>query len=121
MKDRWIRKHWEFQIVYKEGIKQVGKRVILYVRCREAGPNRFGIAVTKKLGTSVVRNRIKRRIREVMRKNADAMGGGMDLVVVARRKILHASFDQIERDILALVQQRAFSSRPKNRCSGEGP
>jgi ribonuclease P protein component len=121
MKDRWIRKHWEFQTVYREGVKQVGNRVILYARFREEEQSRFGIAVTKKLGKSVVRNRIKRRIREVIRRNAKSMGGGMDLVVVARKNILHASFEQIERDILALVPQRAFSGQPKRRFYGERP
>ena len=69
---------------------------LFVLRKTSEGPGRLGIAATRKLGGAVERNRAKRLIREVFRRNKVAPG--FDVVVVPRRELLDASLASIEAD-----------------------
>jgi len=73
------------------------------------GNGRLGIAATKKMGGSVERNRAKRLIREIFRRNKIA--AGFDVVVVPRRALLQASLVTLEADYCAAVERRLRHSR----------
>ncbi len=77
--------------------------LVLYTRPNRAGCNRVGITVSKKLGCAVVRNRVRRRLREVYRLNERRFVCGRDLVVVARHKAVGASFAQLTEAYLSLA------------------
>ncbi|QIS94613.1 ribonuclease P protein component [Nitratireductor mangrovi] len=63
-------------------------------------PPRLGLTVTKKTGNSVVRNRIRRRLREAVRVHAaDDMEAGKDYVIVGRREIAAAPFDVLKSEL----------------------
>lgn len=63
-------------------------------------PPRFGLTVTKKTGHAVIRNRIRRRLREAIRTHAaDDMSVGNDYVIVGRADILEASFDRLKAEL----------------------
>ena len=66
--------------------------LVLYSRENHLGINRIGITVSKKLGKAVIRNRVRRRLREVYRLNEAAFLNGYDIVVVARSKCVGAEF-----------------------------
>ena len=66
--------------------------LVLYARKNRTGGNRIGITVSKKLGHAVVRNRTRRRLREVYRLHEDLFQPGWDLVVVARSRAVNAEF-----------------------------
>ena len=68
------------------------------------GVGRLGIAATKKLGGAVERNRAKRLIREVFRRNKIA--DGFDVVVVPKRELLDASLSTLETDYRRLLARR---------------
>jgi ribonuclease P protein component len=70
---------------------------------------RLGIAATKKLGGAVVRNRAKRLIREVFRRNDIAPG--FDIVVVPRRELLSTSLTILEAEYRSSVTRRVLKSR----------
>ena len=74
--------------------------LVLYARRNRTGTNRIGITVGKKLGHAVVRNRARRRIREVYRLNEDRFQPGWDIVVVARSRAISAPFDQLTKSYL---------------------
>ena len=75
------------------------------------GVGRLGIAATKKLGGAVERNRAKRLIREVFRRNKIA--DGFDVVVIPKRELLDASLSTLEADYRRLLGRRvARSSGP---------
>ncbi len=77
--------------------------MVLYARKNRTGGNRVGITVGKKLGKAHIRNRVRRRIREVYRLNEEKFRPGWDIVVVARTKAIHAPFGDLTRGFLALA------------------
>ena len=79
--------------------------LVLYARKNNTGTNRVGVTVSKKLGGAVVRNRIRRRIREVYRLNEQKFAPGWDIVVVARSRCLTVSFEKLTQSYLALAEK----------------
>ncbi len=79
--------------------------LVLYVRKNRTGSNRVGITVGKKLGKAHVRNRIRRRIREVYRLNEELFQPGWDIVVVARSRAVDAPFDKLTKSYLSLAKK----------------
>jgi ribonuclease P protein component len=75
--------------------------MVLYARRNRLGINRVGITTGKKLGHAVVRNRARRRLREVYRLNEDRFQPGWDIVVVARTKAIHAPFEKLTENYLS--------------------
>ena len=79
--------------------------LVLYARKNRTGTNRVGITVGKRLGKAHIRNRVRRRLREVYRLNEDLFQSGWDIVVVARTKAIDAPFDQLVKGYLALAKK----------------
>jgi ribonuclease P protein component len=77
--------------------------MVLYARKNRTGANRVGITVSKKLGKAHIRNRIRRRLREVYRLNEEAFQPGWDIVLVARSRALNAPFSQLNASCLSLA------------------
>ena len=84
---------------------QANGYLVLYARPNRSSANRVGITVSKKLGHAVVRNRIRRRLREVYRLNEDRFLPGYDIVVVARSRCISASFQKLTGAYLALAEK----------------
>ena len=104
-----IRRHADFQGVYTNGLRIPGRYYTLFSKPNGLTVGRLGIAATKKLGGAVVRNRAKRLIREVFRRNDIAPG--FDIVVVPRRELLSTSLTTIEAEYRASVTRRVLKSR----------
>lgn len=79
--------------------------LVLYARKNRVGVNRLGITVSKKLGKAHIRNRVRRRIREVYRLNEDAHTCGWDIVVVARTRAIDCEFSELTNAYLALARR----------------
>ena len=84
---------------------QANGLLVLYARKNHTGTNRVGITVSKKLGKAHIRNRVRRRLREVYRLNEEKFLPGYDIVVVARSKAIDAPFSQLTKGYLALAQK----------------
>lgn len=82
--------------------------LVLYARRNPTGTNRVGITVGKKLGHAVVRNRVRRRIREVYRLNEGRFQPGWDIVVVARTRCITADFATLTTSFLSLAKKAGF-------------
>ena len=93
-----------FQRLYRTN-GQANSLLVLYARKNRAGVNRVGITVSKKLGKAHIRNRIRRRVREVYRLNEAAFRPGWDIVVVVRSRAIDASFAQLTESYLALAKK----------------
>jgi len=79
--------------------------LVLYARRNRTDTNRVGVTVSKKLGKAVVRNRVRRRLREVYRLNEELFSSGWDIVVVARSRCIHADFEKLTQSYLALAEK----------------
>ncbi len=79
--------------------------LVLYARRNRTDTNRVGVTVSKKLGKAVVRNRVRRRLREVYRLNEELFAPGWDIVVVARSRCIHADFSKLTQSYLALAEK----------------
>ena len=79
--------------------------LVLYARKNRLHSNRVGITVSKKLGKAHIRNRTRRRIREVYRLNEEKFLPGWDIVVVARTNAVDAPFEKLVRSYLNLARK----------------
>ncbi|MGH6862046.1 MAG: ribonuclease P protein component, partial [Phyllobacterium sp.] len=98
----------------RNGEKRRGVYFLVEVKERDDrdGPPRVGFTVTRKNGNAVVRNRIKRRLREAVRVNvADDMASGTDYVIVARRDALNAPFADLTRELSKRVSKKSMTRR----------
>ena len=93
-----------FQRLYRTS-GQANGLLVLYARKNRLGINRVGITVSKKLGKAHIRNRIRRRVREVYRLNEDKFRSGWDIVVVVRSKAVDAPFDKLTEGYLSLAKK----------------
>ncbi len=84
--------------------------LVLYARRNRTGLNRVGITVSKKLGHAVVRNRTRRRLREIYRLNETKFQPGWDIVVVARSRAVEAPFAKLTDSYLALAARAGILS-----------
>ena len=93
-----------FRRLYHTGAVANGY-LVLYAKPNRLNVNRVGITVSKKLGHAVVRNRVRRRLREVYRLNEDRFAPGWDIVAVARSRSIHADFSKLTQAYLALADK----------------
>ena len=94
--DEHIRRRADFQQVYEQGARIRGRFSTLFLLPNKLSIGRLGIAATRKLGGAVQRNRAKRLIREVFRRNNRA--AGFDVVIVPNRELLDASLTALEAE-----------------------
>ena len=99
-----LRRRAEFQKVYERGFRVRARYSTIFLLPNNQPAARLGIAATKKLGGAVQRNRAKRLIREVFRRNKVA--AGLDVVVVPRRELLEASLTALETEYRNALARR---------------
>jgi ribonuclease P protein component len=100
-----LKNNYEFRRLYSKGESAVSPYEVVYCRKNGRGCNRVGYTVSTKLGKAVVRNRIRRRYKEIYRLNEDRLKCGYDIVVVARSKSRDAEFLKLETDFLRLCKK----------------
>lgn len=91
-----------FQAVYRSGKSYANKYLVLYVLPNRSVNRRIGFAAGKRLGPAVIRNRLKRLLREAYRHHQEKIITGVDLVIVARRPLLKVGKDQIAKAFIEL-------------------
>ena len=98
----------------RDGITAHGKFMLLSVFQNEAsGAARVGIVTSRRVGGAVERNRVRRRLREIVRAERVRLAPGMWLVIVARHRAVGAEFAELRAEWLSLVR-RAAASVPKS-------
>jgi ribonuclease P protein component len=99
-----IRKQNDFIALYKKGKRYRGKYFILINFPNELGFSRFAVVASKKTGSAVKRNRIKRRMRALFRQNKNYFIIPMDLIVIAKTEIYGAPWIELEKEYLKAVK-----------------
>ena len=101
MKVRYtLKKNSDFRRLYAKGKSAVNPFLVVYCRRNREGVHRLGYTVSVKLGHAVVRNRVRRRLREIYRLNSPKLKSGWDIVVVARPRCVDAEYRQLESAFL---------------------
>ena len=98
-----LKKHKDFQHVYKKGSSYANKYLVMYVLENQTEGNRLGISVSKKVGNSVVRHHLTRLIRESYRLHEEMFNSGLDIVVVVRNRARDCSYHEINDALLHLA------------------
>jgi ribonuclease P protein component len=108
---RSLRENRDFRRLYARGRTTAGGLLAVYVRPNRTGGSRLGLTVSGKLGGAVVRNRIRRRLKEAYRLREASLLPGFDLVVVARSRAVAATYWDLDRELGRLLA-RVGVARP---------
>ena len=95
-----LKKNYEFKRLYNKGKTAVTPYMVVYALKNHKGIRRVGYTVSTKLGKAVVRNRIRRRLREIYRLNSDKLKTIVDIVIVARSRCIEAEYSKMENAFL---------------------
>jgi ribonuclease P protein component len=104
-KDERIKKNSQFRFIYSRGKSYSNDKLVLYIFRNRKNINRIGLSVSKKVGNSVVRNRIKRLIREAYRINKTMYKNGYDFIFIARAGVKNAKFIDVEKSVIYLMKK----------------
>lgn len=106
-----LKKRSEFQGAYQTGNKYWNRYFVIYVRQTGFENSRLGITVSKKVGKSVQRNRVKRLIRESFRHLRPHIQAAYDIVVVGRASASQLKCQQAQNALSSLLQRAAIFNR----------
>ena len=95
-----LKKNSDFRRLYSKGKSAVNPYMVIYCRRNRSELNRLGYTVSTKLGHAVVRNRVRRRLREIYRLNAPRLKTGWDIVIVARVRCVGAKYQKLDAAFL---------------------
>lgn len=100
-----LKKRYQFNYVYKSGDHFSGEHMVLYLVSSKTKSIKVGLAVTKKVGKAVVRNRIRRQLREIIKKQVPSLKQNYNIIVVARDNITSASFETLTNEFSKLIKK----------------
>jgi ribonuclease P protein component len=100
----------EYDAVYKAGRRKSSREFTIFLRPNGLDASRFGWSIKKALGTAVERNRIRRRLREILRLHRLEISPGWDIVIHPRSSALTAAFTTLTEDLLKMLPQQARST-----------
>ena len=101
-----IKKSSDFKMIYDKKMSYATKNLVMYIsKNSETERNRLGISVSHKVGNSVVRHTLARRIREIFRENVNKLQKNVDIIVVLRVGSEKAEFFILKEDFLNLCKK----------------
>lgn len=100
-----IKENKLFKRLYTKGKKEVSKDLVVYFLPNKLGKNMIGFTVSKKVGKAVVRNRIRRLMRESLRKYEPLLKQGYFFVFVARTAAAYSSYSQIDASLSEMLKK----------------
>lgn len=103
-----LRERSRFQQIRQEGRCWSGRLVVVCALPNELAWSRFGFSVSRRIGKAVVRNRVRRRMKEIVRLRRERLLDGWDVVFIARQPIRSATYQQIERGIEEVLGRAGF-------------
>ncbi|MDI6857889.1 MAG: ribonuclease P protein component [Dehalococcoidia bacterium] len=98
-----LTKSKDFTTVHKKGRSVADRLLVLRFMENRLARNRYGFVVSRRVGKAVVRNRVRRRLREAIR--AEGLKGGWDVVVIARAGAAEADYQALRRSLVRLVEK----------------
>jgi ribonuclease P protein component len=102
-----LKKNKEFKKVYENGRSYATRNLVIYCLNYEKGKkNRYGLSVSKKIGNAVVRNKLKRRLREIIREfEKEKDFKGYDVIFIARKPVVKIGYLNLRKDVKKLYKK----------------
>jgi ribonuclease P protein component len=95
-----LKKNQDFQVVFKEGKSFANRQFVVYVMKQNGKPySRLGLSVSKKMGNAVMRNHIKRYIKEIFREFADRLEVGNDYIIISRKPVSTMTHQEMRKSL----------------------
>jgi ribonuclease P protein component len=110
-RDDRLRKRREFEECYASGVRVSGRHLQLFLLPGDAGRRRLGVSVGKRSGGAVTRNLLRRRVREIFRRNRPGLPEGFRVVVNVKPSAASTSFAELARDYLSALQRGLSHAR----------
>ncbi len=103
----------EFERAYREGFVYRGRFFSVHGLPNGSGKPRLGLSVSRKVGTAVKRNGVRRRLKEIFRSSVDKLPGDLDFVISARPAAAEASFEELNEEFVRSLGKLndAFASK----------
>jgi ribonuclease P protein component len=95
----------DFDFVYRTGKRLSSLHFTAFVRTNELARSRFGFSIKKALGRAVVRNRIRRRLRELVRRRRQEIPAGWDIVIHPKSDVGTADFGTLAEELVRLLKK----------------
>jgi ribonuclease P protein component len=112
-KEYRLAKREDFSKVYRAGKSAANHQFVLYYYKRSGQEHfRLGISASKKIGNAVVRNRMRRMIKEIVRLNKHKIVGGYDYILIVRKPAVTLSYQELEKSV-----KHVFRKAPFNKTS----
>lgn len=124
-----LRRREDFNTVYRYGSSFANSQFVVYWRRRaQKGSFRMGVSASGKLGGAVVRNRLRRMVKEIVRLNADKLIENTDLILIVRKPALNMPYKAMESSILHVLRKAGLirgsvpfaSAGPRGRSKPPG-
>ena len=100
-----VKSHEDFQEIINKGNKIKGKYSIVFYKEKEYPKPNFGLAVGKKLGNAVVRNKFKRQFRNIIDNNRFLFKNNHNYIIMIKREANNASFSELETDLINTLKK----------------
>lgn len=99
--EEFLTKPKQYALVYRDGNSRVNSLVVMKARPSGLGLSRYGISVSRRLGKAVVRNRVKRRFREILRRTQ--FKPGWDIIFIARPAAADVDYTRLKKSVDSLL------------------
>ena len=114
-KEHRLARREDFGRVYRHGKSTANQQFVVYVLPRPQNECfRLGVSVSKKLGNAVVRNRLRRMMKEIVRLNKDLITAKIDIVLIARKPVADMEYEQMHKSLMHVLKRASI-------IKGNGP
>lgn len=102
-KENRLRKSKEFDRVYKHGKNYWNRQLTIYVYKNNTETTRVGYTITKKIGNAVTRNKVRRRMKEIVRLNFENIDSGYDIIFIPKKNVVDLPYDKLEKSMIHVM------------------
>ena len=113
---KYLTRPEQYALVYNKGSSRISSLVVMKVLRNELGLSRYGFSVSRRVGKAVVRNKVKRLLREILRQTS--LQPGWDIIFIARPTAATADYSSLEKSVYDLLSRAQLLKRKNEKvCS----